>query len=80
MPRSEPVTILVVNEQADEVKLVTMSLRGFFPDCRVEVVYSAAEALQAFVYLFRTAGVYLVLATLCGTYLAVRVKRVARAS
>ena len=46
MPRSEPVTILVVNEQADEVKLVTMSLRGFFPDCRVEVVYSAAEALQ----------------------------------
>ncbi|MFO0705565.1 MAG: PAS domain S-box protein [Nitrospira sp.] len=46
MPRSEPVTILVVNEQADEVKLVTMSLRGFFPDCRVEVVYSATEALQ----------------------------------
>ena len=40
---------------------------------------SAAEALQAFVYLFRTAGVYLLLATLCGTYLAVRGKRVARA-
>jgi len=46
MPQSEPVTILVVNEQADEIKLVTLSLRGFFPDCRVESVYSAAEALQ----------------------------------
>ena len=46
MPRSEPVTILVVNEQADEIKLVTLSLRGFFPDCRVEAVYSADEALQ----------------------------------
>ena len=31
MPRSEPVTILVINEQADEIKLVTLSLRGFFP-------------------------------------------------
>ncbi|MEQ1794695.1 MAG: PAS domain S-box protein [Nitrospira sp.] len=46
MPQSEPVTILVVNEQADEIKLVTLSLRGFFPDCRVESVYSAEEALQ----------------------------------
>jgi len=46
MPRSEPVTILVVNEQADEIKLVTLSLRGFFPDCRVESVYSADEAIQ----------------------------------
>lgn len=46
MPQSEPVTILVVNEQADEIKLVTLSLRGFFPDCRVESVYSADEALQ----------------------------------
>lgn len=46
MARSEPVTILVVNEQADEIKLVTLSLRGFFPDCRVEAVYSADEALQ----------------------------------
>ncbi len=46
MPQSEPVTILVVNEQADEVKLVTLSLRGFFPDCRVESVYSTEEALR----------------------------------
>lgn len=46
MPRSESAIILVVNEQADEIKLVTLSLRGFFPDCRVESVYSADEALQ----------------------------------
>lgn len=46
MPQSEPVTILVVNEQADEIKLVTLGLRGFFSDCRVESVYSAEEALQ----------------------------------
>ncbi|MCC6141464.1 MAG: PilZ domain-containing protein [Nitrospira sp.] len=46
MPQSEPITILVVNEQADEIKLVTLSLRGFFPDCRVESVYSSEEALR----------------------------------
>jgi PAS domain S-box-containing protein len=46
MPQSEPVTILVVNEQADEIKLVTLSLRGFFPDCRVESVYSSEEAIR----------------------------------
>lgn len=46
MPKREPVNILVVNEQADEIKLVTLSLRGFFPDCQVESVYSAEEALQ----------------------------------
>lgn len=46
MPQSEPITILVVNEHAEEVKLVTISLRGFFPGCRVEAVYSADEALE----------------------------------
>ncbi|MEC4890086.1 MAG: PilZ domain-containing protein [Nitrospira sp.] len=46
MPKSEPVTILIVSEQADDIKLVTMSLRGFFPDCRVDSVYSADEARQ----------------------------------
>ncbi len=46
MPKSKPVTILIVNEQADDIKLVTRSLRGFFPDCRVDSVYSADEARQ----------------------------------
>lgn len=44
MPQSEPVTILIVSEHAEAIKLVTISLRGFFPSCRVEVVYSAEEA------------------------------------
>ena len=44
MPQTEPVTILIVNEHAEEVKLVTIGLRGFFPDCLIEVAYSAEEA------------------------------------
>ncbi|HEY7130503.1 MAG TPA: PilZ domain-containing protein [Nitrospira sp.] len=44
MPRSEPITILLVNEHAEEIKLVTISLRGFFSDLRIEVAYSAEEA------------------------------------
>jgi len=44
MPQSEPVTILIISEQAEPVKLITVSLRGFFPGCRVDVAYSAEEA------------------------------------
>jgi len=44
MPQSEPVTILIVNEHAEEVKLTTISLRGFFPQCRIDVAYSKEEA------------------------------------
>lgn len=44
MPQSSPLTILIVNEHAEEIKLVTISLRGFFPDCRIDVAYSAEEA------------------------------------
>ena len=44
MPQSEPVTILIISEHAEAIKLVTISLRGFFPDCRVDVAYSAEEA------------------------------------
>ena len=44
MPQSEPITILLVNEHAEEIKLVTISLRGFFADVRIEVAYSAEEA------------------------------------
>lgn len=44
MPPSEPVTILIVDEHAEEIKLVTISFRGFFPDCRIDVAYSADEA------------------------------------
>jgi len=44
MPQSEPVTILIISEHAEAIKLVTISLRGFFPDCRVDVAYSSEEA------------------------------------
>ncbi|HKO30400.1 MAG TPA: PAS domain S-box protein, partial [Nitrospiraceae bacterium] len=44
MPLSKPVTILIISEHAESIKLVTISLRGFFPGCRVDVAYSAEEA------------------------------------
>ena len=44
MAQSEPITVLILNEHAEEIKLVTISLRGFFPDIRIEVAYSAEEA------------------------------------
>ncbi len=46
MPQSEPVTILLVNAIAEEIKLATLTLRRFFPNCRVEAVYTVEEALQ----------------------------------
>lgn len=45
-PQSESVAILLINEIAEEIKLTTLSFRGFFPNCRVEAVYSLEEALQ----------------------------------
>lgn len=46
MPRPEPIAILIVSDQADDIKRLTQTLRGFFGDCRIEPVYSPAEALQ----------------------------------
>lgn len=45
-PQSEPIAILLINEIAEEIKLTTLSFRGFFPHCRVEAVYSLEEGLQ----------------------------------
>jgi PAS domain S-box-containing protein len=44
MPRNEPVTILIISEHAESIKLITLSLRGFFSGCRVDVAYSTEEA------------------------------------
>ena len=44
MPQSESISILIISEQAESVKLITISLRGFFPGCHVDVAYSADEA------------------------------------
>lgn len=46
MPQSEPATILLVNAIAEEIKQVTLTFRKFFPNCRVEAVYTPEEALQ----------------------------------
>ena len=46
MPQSEPVSILLVNAIAEEIKLTTLSFRAFFPNCRIEAVYSLEEAIQ----------------------------------
>lgn len=46
MPQTEPASILVINDIGEEIKLVTLSFRSFFPGCRVEAVYSLDEALQ----------------------------------
>jgi len=43
---SDAITVLLVSEQAEEVKLITQCLRVFYLGCRVEVVYSSAEALE----------------------------------
>ncbi|THJ23015.1 MAG: methyltransferase domain-containing protein [Nitrospira sp. CG24E] len=44
MPQSEPIAILIVSDHAESIKLVTISLRGFFPGCLVDVAYSSEEA------------------------------------
>lgn len=46
MPPADPLILLLANEQAEEIKLTTMTMRGFYPGCRVEAVYSAEEALE----------------------------------
>jgi len=46
MPHNEPVSILLVNEHAEEIKQTTLTFRGFFPNCRIEAVYSLEEAFQ----------------------------------
>jgi PAS domain S-box-containing protein len=39
-------SVLLANEHAEEIKLISTSLRGFFPDCRVEAVYTFDEVVQ----------------------------------
>src|SRR5437870_8959989 len=41
-----PINILIANEQAQEAKETALSLRTFFPDSRIEVVYSADEVVH----------------------------------
>jgi PAS domain S-box-containing protein len=44
MSQRTPVSILIVNEHAEETKLATIGFRGFFPDCRIDIAYSPDDA------------------------------------
>ena len=46
MASAQSLTLLLVNEQAEEIKQATISMRQFYPGCRVEAVYSGEEALE----------------------------------
>lgn len=46
MPPPEHMTVLLVSDQAEAIKRVTICLRSFYPGCRVEAVYSEEEALE----------------------------------
>jgi SAM-dependent methyltransferase/CheY-like chemotaxis protein len=46
MAQPASLTFLLANERAEEIKLATISMRGFYPGCRVEAVYSVDEALD----------------------------------
>ncbi|WP_455377033.1 PilZ domain-containing protein [Petrachloros mirabilis] len=45
MPKTEPGIILILNEDPQEIKVVTINLRRFFPESRTEIAYSTEEAL-----------------------------------
>ena len=46
MPTSEPMAVLLISEHAEEIKVLTINLRSFYPGCRVEAVYSPVEAME----------------------------------
>lgn len=46
MPPPEQMTVLLVSDQAEEIKRITMCLRSLYPGCRIEAVYSEEEALE----------------------------------
>ena len=43
---SDAITVLLVSEQAEDVKMITKCLRSFYLGCRLEAVYSSEEALE----------------------------------
>lgn len=45
-PQEAALTLLLINEQAEEIKQTTSNMRKHYPGCRVEAVYSDEEALE----------------------------------
>ncbi|TAJ10668.1 MAG: response regulator [Nitrospirae bacterium] len=46
MPQTAPLSFLLVSERAEEIKRITQRMRGFYPGCHIEAVYTAEEALD----------------------------------
>ena len=46
MQQANPLSFLLVSERAEEIKRITPRMRGFYPGCRVEAVYTAEEAME----------------------------------
>ncbi len=46
MPPPNPITALLVSEQADDIRQISTILRAYYPGCRVEAVYTAEEVLE----------------------------------
>ncbi len=42
----KPLALLLIHEQAEEIKQTTICMRQVYPGCRVEAVYSVEEALE----------------------------------
>ena len=46
MNNRQHITVLIVNAEAEEVKMITLCFRTVFPGCRVEAIYSADDVLD----------------------------------
>ncbi|MBM4134435.1 MAG: response regulator [Nitrospira sp.] len=46
MQQATPLSFLLASERAEEIKRITPRMRGFYPGCRVEAVYTAEEAME----------------------------------
>jgi PAS domain S-box-containing protein len=45
-PPSGPLTLLLVSDQAEDIKHITITIRAFYPGSRVETVYTPEDALE----------------------------------
>src|SRR5256886_16483630 len=46
MRSTNPLTLHLSDEDSEEIKLITVTMRRYYPGCRVEAVYSGEEALE----------------------------------
>ena len=46
MNNRQHIAVLIVNAEAEEVKMIALCFRTVFPGCRVEAIYSADDVLD----------------------------------